>query len=147
MQFPWTSAKEAAEAAQTQLQALNQEFQNYRRRNADAEQRALETGRAQAAQNFLPVYDNLLRALEQPCQDEAFVTGIRMTLKSLTQALESLNIREIPALGSPFDPNLHEALEHTQDPALGENTVAKVVLTGFYQGDQVLRHALVIVAN
>lgn len=130
-----------------QLQALTQEYQNFRRRNADVEQNALKAGQAQAALEFLPVYDNLVRALEQPCEDEAYVSGIRMTLKSLEKAMAALDITEIPALGLPFDPNIHEALDHIQDEALAENTVAKVALAGFRQGGKVLRPALVIVAN
>lgn len=128
-------------------QELTLEYQNFRRRNADVRDSAYRSGQADAALEFLPVYDNLLLALEQPCTDEAYVTGIRMTLKSLEKALAALDITEIPALGLPFDPVTHEALEHIQDETLGENTVAKVVRTGFRQGSQVLRHTLVIVAN
>ena len=126
---------------------LTLEYQNFRRRNAEIRETAYQSGRADAALEFLPVYDNLLLALEQPCADEAYVTGIRMTLKSLQKALKSLGIMEIPALGQPFDPAVHEALEHTQDDAVGENIVVKVARTGFRQDSQVLRHALVIVAN
>lgn len=70
-----------------------------------------------------------------------------MTLRSLTKALSDMGITEIPALGLSFDPTVHEAMDHIEDPELGENIVASVVLTGFRQGGSVLRHALVIVAN
>ena len=70
-----------------------------------------------------------------------------MTLKSLVGVLSSLGITEIPALGETFDPTVHEALEHVTDPEVGENTIIRVALTGFRQGDTVLRHALVVVAN
>ena len=133
--------------AQDKLQSLSAEYQNFRRRNADIEKTAHQNGQLQAAMEFLPVYDNLVRALEQPCSDEAYAEGIRMTKKTLLKAMEALNITEIPALGQPFDPELHEALEHIEDEQLSENTVAKVVLTGFRQDGRVLRHALVIVAN
>ena len=129
------------------LQDLTQEYQNFRRRNADIQSHAYQAGQDDAALALLPVYDNLQRALEQPCQDEAYVTGISMTHKSLLKALEDLGITEIPALGQTFDPELHEALDHIEDESLSENTVAKVVQTGFRREDRVLRHALVIVAN
>lgn len=70
-----------------------------------------------------------------------------MTLRSLTKALSDMGITEIPAPGLSFDPTVHEAMDHIEDPELGENIVASVVLTGFRQGGSVLRHALVIVAN
>lgn len=146
MAFPLIHRRALLEA-QDKLQALNAEYQNFRRRNADAEKTAYQNGQAQAALEFLPVYDNLVRALEQPCSDEAYAEGIRMTKKTLLKAMETLNITEIPALGQPFDPRFHEALEHIEDEDLAENTVVRVVLTGFRQDDRVLRHALVIVAN
>ena len=146
MKFPlvW---RRALEDSQAHLHELAQEYQNFRHRNADSRESAYRTGQADAALAFLPVYDNLLRALEQPCEDEAYVTGIRMTLSSLTKVLTDLGITEIQALGQPFDPTFHEALEHIEDPELGENTVAGVVRTGFCREGLVLRHALVIVAN
>lgn len=146
MNFPWVHRR-MLEETELRLQSLNQEYQNYRRRTTGARESAYESGRADAALAFLPVYDNLLRALAQPCGDEAYVTGIRMTLKSLTAVLGSLGITEIPALGETFDPAVHEALEHITDPEAGENTIIRVALTGFRQGDTVLRHALVVVAN
>lgn len=146
MNFPFVR-RSALEDVSEKLQDLKLEYQNYRRRNADTHQTAYRSGKADAAQAFLPVYDNLLRALQQECQDSAYVTGIEMTMRSLKDVMASLGITEIPAQGQPFDPNIHEAVEHIQDPELGENVVAQVVLTGFYQEDTVLRHALVIVAN
>lgn len=146
MYFPLVS-RQALEDAELQLQALNQEYQNYRRRTSDARESAYQSGRADAALQFLPVYDNLQRALALPCQDEAFVAGIRMTSKALVEVLSSLGITEIPALGETFDPTLHEALEHITDPNVGENIITSVALAGFRHGDTILRHALVIVAN
>lgn len=131
----------------SKLQDLTAEYQNFRRRNADIRQDAYQAGQDDAALALLPVYDNLQRALEQPCQDDAYVTGISMTHKLLLKALEELGITEIPALGQTFDPAFHEALDHIEDETLAENTVAKVVQCGFRREDRVLRPALVIVAN
>lgn len=146
MEFPFIKRSIYLEALD-KFQDLTQEYQNFRRRNADIQGSAYQSGQNDAIIALLPVYDNLLRALEQPCQDEAYVTGIRMTQKSLLKAFEALGITEIPALGQSFDPVLHEALEHIEDEALAENTIAKVVQCGFRRDDRVLRPALVIVAN
>lgn len=146
MKFPFVSRSQH-EQLQERLDGLQQEFKTYRRRNENLEASARFSGGCDAFRQLLPVYDNLRRALDQPCSDEAFVKGIRMTMESLQATMERMGIEEIPALGCTFDPNLHEAMDHIEDPELGENVVAEVVLTGFRRGDTILRHALVVAAN
>jgi molecular chaperone GrpE len=146
MKLPFVS-RDALQQAEQQLGSLNQEYQNYRRRNADLKDTAYRQGQEDAVRTLLTVYDNLVRALEQPCADAAFLQGIEMTRSAMAQSLSSLGITEIPALGEVFDPNIHEALSHTDAPDQGENIITQVVRTGFRRGDTVLRHALVIVAN
>ncbi len=146
MNLPIVS-RQVLNAAELRLQSLSLEYQNYRRRTEAVREASYQNGRNDAARQFLPVYDDLLRALQQPCQDEAYVKGIEMTRKALLGVLSGLGITEIPALGESFDPALHEALEHIVDISVGENTITQVALTGFRQGNTVLRHALVIVAN
>lgn len=146
MKLPFV-AREALEAAEQKFAELNQEYQNFRRRNASVQEDSYTKGSSDALKAMLPVYDNLKLALEQPCEDEAFRTGIEMTLKELEKAFAQLDVHEIPALDAPFDPTLHEAVEHIEDPELAENTVVRVIRAGFTRGDTVLRHALVAVAN
>lgn len=146
MKFPFVSRR-LLEETESRSQELKQEFCAYRRRNAEVREDAYLQGSSDALKELLPVYDNLLRALEQPCADEAFLKGIRLTLDSMKNTLATLGVTEIPALGQSFDPQLHEAMEHIQDQSLGESQVARVVLTGFRRGNTVLRHALVVVAN
>ena len=146
MKLPFV-AREALEAAERKHAELNQEYQNFRRRNASVQETSYFQGGSDALKAMLPVYDNLKLALEQPCEDEAFRTGIEMTLKELEKTFSQLDVHEIPALDAAFDPALHEAVEHIEDPELGENTVVRVIRAGFTRGDTVLRHALVAVAN
>ena len=126
---------------------LNQEYQNFRRRNASVREDAYRQGGSDAIAALLPVYDNLKLALEQPCQDKDFRTGIELTLQSLLKSLADLGVAEIPAEGQPFDPRLHEAVEHIEDPQYGEGMVVRVIRTGFVRAGVVLRHTLVAVAN
>ena len=146
MKLPFV-AREALEAAEQKHAELNQEYQNFRRRNASVQETSYFQGGSDALKAMLPIYDNLKLALEQPCEDEAFRTGIEMTMKELEKTFSSLDVHEIPALDAAFDPALHEAVEHIEDPELGENTVVRVIRAGFTRGDTVLRHALVTVAN
>ena len=103
--------------------------------------------KADAAVAFLPVYDNLERALKQETADEAYKKGVEMTMNQLKSVLEKLGITEIDALGKPFDPALHNAVMHVEDENFGENTVAEVFQAGFMLGEKVIRFAMVKVAN
>ena len=146
MTLPLVSRR-AMDALQSRMDETNQEYANYRKRNAEISRTAGDEGCCSALREMLTVYDNLSRALGQPCEDEAFLEGIRLTMRSLEQAFGRLEVEEIPAEGEKFDPMLHEAMDHVTDEALAENTVKTVVLKGFRRKDTVLRHALVIVAN
>lgn len=126
---------------------LAAEYDNYRRRTAKEKDSIWNDAKADAAQAFLPVYDNLERALKQDTADEAFKKGVEMTMTQLKTVLEKLGITEIPALGQTFDPNLHNAVMHVEDENFGENTVCDVFQAGFMLGDKVIRFAMVKVAN
>ena len=123
------------------------EYDNYRKRSQKEKEHAWTTARADTIKEFLPVYDNLERALKQETCDEAYAKGVEMTMNQLKSVLEKLGVEEIPAQGQPFDPNFHNAVMHMEDEAFGENMVAEVFQAGFKLGEKVIRHALVKVAN
>ena len=148
------TAPDPAEELKTQLAAkedqflrLAAEYDNFRRRSAKEKTEAYSKAKADAALAFLPVYDNLERALKQGSEDEAFLKGVEMTMTQLVNVLDSLGIKAIEAEGKPFDPNFHKAVMHIKDETLGENVVAQVFQTGFIMGDKVIRFAMVQVAN
>ena len=126
---------------------LAAEYDNYRRRTAKEKKSIWSEAKADAAVAFLPVYDNLERALKQETADEAYKKGVEMTMNQLKSVLEKLGITEIDALGKPFDPALHNAVMHVEDENFGENTVAEVFQAGFMLGEKVIRFAMVKVAN
>lgn len=126
---------------------LAAEYDNYRKRTAKEKGSLWTDVKADTAAAFLPVYDNLERALKQTTADEAYKKGVEMTMTQLKEVLSKLGITEIPALGQPFDPNLHNAVMHIEDESLGENTVAEVFQAGFQCGEKVIRFAMVKVAN
>ena len=126
---------------------LAAEYDNYRKRTAKEKESAWTNAKAQTVAAFLPVYDNLERALKQQTTDEACAQGVEMTMKGLQDALSSLGVELIPALGETFDPNRHNAVMHVEDDAAEENTVVEVFQQGFTCGDKVIRFAMVKVAN
>ncbi len=126
---------------------LRAEYDNFRRRSAKEKTEAYANAKADAALAFLPVYDNLQRALASPCQDDAFRKGVEMTMTQLKGVLEKLGITEIDCLGKTFDPNTQNAVMHIEDDSVGESTVVEVFQTGFRLGDKIVREAMVKVAN
>lgn len=144
---PAEELKKALAAKEDQFLRLAAEYDNFRRRSSKEKTEAYAQAKADAALAFLPVYDNLERALKQGTQDQAFLKGVEMTMTQLTKVLEGLGIRPIDALGKPFDPNLHNAVMHVEDESLGENVVAQVFQTGFTMGEKVIRFSMVQVAN
>ena len=135
-----------AEAADKYLR-LAAEYDNYRKRTAKEKDHAWSEAKAQTVAAFLPVYDNLERALKQETCDEAYKKGVEMTMKGLQDALTALGVETIPALGESFDPNRHNAVMHCDDEEAGESTIVEVFQQGFLCGDRVIRFSMVKVAN
>ena len=96
---------------------------------------------------FLPVYDNLERALKQGTEDEAYRKGVEMIMTQFNATLEKLGVEKIKSLGETFDPNKHNAVMHVDDESLGENVIVDVFQEGFTVGEKVIRFAMVKVAN
>lgn len=146
-QAPQDSQQDQLAQAEERFLRLAAEYENYRRRTAKEKESIWSDAKAETAAAFLPVYDNLERALKQDTADEAYKKGVEMTMTQLKSVLEKLGIAEIPALGQPFDPKFHNAVMHVEDESLGENTVCEVFQAGFQAGDKVIRFAMVKVAN
>ena len=126
---------------------LAAEYDNFRKRSQKEKEGIYQGAKSDAVAAFLPVYDNLDRALKQETADEAYKKGVEMTMAGLKEILSKLGVEEIPALGETFDPALHNAVMHVEDESAGENTVVDVFQAGFRLGDKVIRFAMVKVAN
>ena len=98
-------------------------------------------------EKLLPVYDNLDRALQQETSDAAFKKGVEMTMNELVKILSAMGVEIFGQVGETFDPNLHNAVMHTDDEAFEENTICQVFQKGFRMGDKIVRFAMVQVAN
>lgn len=139
---------QAAQAAEHERYLLlAAEYDNFRKRTQREKSEISQNATADAAKKFLPVYDNLLRALQNETADEAYKKGVEMTMNELTKILSSMGITPFGAVGETFDPNIHNAVMHIEDESLGENVIADVFQTGFIMGEKVIRFAMVKVAN
>lgn len=123
------------------------EYDNFRKRSQKERESIYSDVTASTAAALLPVLDNLELAVKQNSSDAEYKKGIELIEKQFRELLEKLGITEIIAEGQPFDPLLHDAVLHTENDDLPENTVAQVMRTGWQMGEKVIRHALVQVAN
>ena len=123
------------------------EYDNYRKRSQKEKDALYSDIKANTLKDFLPVYDNLVRALAQPTEDEAYKKGVEMIMTQFNKTLEKLGITEMNCLGQKFDPTFHNAVMHVEDEEKGENEIVEVFQQGFMLGDKVVRFAMVKVAN
>ena len=123
------------------------EYDNYRKRSQREKDSLYADIKADTLLKFLPVYDNLVRALNQPTEDEAYRKGIEMIMTQFCTTMEKLGVEKIESLGKTFDPALHNAVMHVDDETKGENEIVEVFQEGFRLGDKVIRFAMVKVAN
>ena len=158
-----TPVEEAAEAAalhaenaslrDRMLRALA-EADNMRRRAELAGQDAKRCAVADVARELLPVVDNLQRGVAAAERQAAatsagtaLIEGVRATEQMLMRALERFGIRKLAALGTPFDPTLHEAMMEVDDASSAPGTVASVMEDGYTIHDRLLRPARVAVTK
>ena len=126
---------------------LAAEYDNYRKRSARERESIYSDVRADTVTKFLPVYDNLVRALEQSTADEAYRKGVEMIMAQFKDILSRLGVTEIESVGKTFDPALHNAVMRDCDETKGENEIVQELQKGFKLGDKVIRYAMVKVVN
>ena len=141
---PW---EEKYNAEHDSFLRLAADYDNFRKRTIKEKEQSYSNGKADAILKLLPVYDNLERALNQPTEDAAYKKGVAMTMTQLVSILESLGVEIFGEKGDVFDPNLHNAVMHTEEEGAPENTITLVFQKGFKLGDKIVRFAMVQVAN
>ena len=141
---PWEEKYNTLNDSHLRLAA---EFDNFRKRTVKEKEASYGHGKADAVEKMLPVYDNLERALNQETADAAYKKGVEMTMNELVKIFTNLGVEIFGNVGDAFDPNLHNAVMHTDDENFGENTISMVFQKGFKIGEKVVRFAMVQVAN
>lgn len=141
---PWEEKYNAERDAHLRIAA---EFDNFRKRTVKEKDASYGNGKADTLARILPIYDNLERALNQPTEDAAYKKGVEMTMTELVKIFTGLGVEIFGDVGDAFDPNLHNAVMHTESEEFPENTISQVFQKGFKIGDKVVRFAMVQVAN
>jgi molecular chaperone GrpE len=142
-------AKLGAELASVKDQLLRTmaEYDNFRKRSAREKDALRADIITTVTSEFLPVLDNLNRALESECSDENYKNGVKMISDSFTETLKKLGVEEIESDGAKFDPSMHQAVQRVEDDTLESGTVAKTFAKGYKINDKVIRFAMVAVVN
>ena len=123
------------------------EFDNFKKRSAKEREGLYNSIVADIAVSFLPVIDNLEKAMEAKTEDEGFKQGIELVTKQISDIFKKFGVEEIETVGKTFDPEVHEAVSSVQDETLGEKEIKEEFRKGYKIGNRVIRHAMVIVAN
>ncbi len=123
------------------------EFENYKKRAQRQVVDQLKHGKKAILARFLPVIDNLERALALEIPPGGLKDGLDATLRGFESALESENVKPLSLVGTPFDPRVAEAIGTRESADVEDDTVLEVARRGYAIGDDLLRPALVIVSK
>lgn len=145
-----------AEAAQLKDKLLRMaaDFDNYRKRSRREVIDAEKKGRDGLLTDLLPVFDNLERATshaEGSAEDagkmKGLVDGITLVMRQFRDALARLGVERVESVGRPFDPSVHEAIQHLETNDFPPGSIAAEVQPGYKEGDRLVRPAMVVVAK
>ncbi|HUC86867.1 MAG TPA: nucleotide exchange factor GrpE [Candidatus Saccharimonadales bacterium] len=131
------------------LQRLQAEFANYKRRESEAKAELLDMAKREVVLLLLPILDNIDRALTHrpdELKDNTWAIGVEQVGKQATEALTKLGVTKIESVGQPFDHNLHEAIAYEEGEGSSE-VVVEELQPGYRMGDTVIRHAMVKVGR
>ena len=143
-------ARESSEGSLNKLKYLMADFDNYRKQMEKQAATKSETAKAELLLKFLNIRDDYLRALSVAKQEKAkavVIEGLEGILKNIDSLLASEGVREIETVGTPFDPNVHDAIAHSARDDVDENTVTAEIRKGYMLGAKVLRPSLVEIAK
>lgn len=126
------------------------EFENFRNRTEKEKTLMFETGAKSVIEKILPVVDNFERGLSTLPEEEKgkpFAEGMEMIYKQLMSELEKMEVVPIEALGTEFNPEIHNAVMQVESDQYESGVVAQELLKGYTYRGQVVRHSMVAVVS
>lgn len=123
------------------------DFSNYKKRVIKERERIIQQANRDLLEGFLPIIDNLERAIDSLPKEEKFTAGMKMILDQMLQYLSQQGLEQMDPMGQVFDPCYHEAVEKVVQEDCDEDTVIQVLQKGYSFQGQVLRAAVVKVAG
>jgi molecular chaperone GrpE len=143
-------AKEEADNNLNKLRYLMADFDNYRKRTERQIESKLNQGKAELILKFVSIHDDLSRAIETAKQgnsNQVVVEGLEGILRNVETLFDAEGVKEIETTGTPFDPNIHDAISFKYDDSVPENTVIAEIRKGYMISDKVLRPSLVEISK
>ncbi len=141
------SQKAELEEKDDRYKRIMAEFENYKKRNSKERELMYDSIIAEIISSFLPIIDNMEKAVAAETKDEEYKKGVELMLQQFKDVLASKGVKEIETVGKTFDPELHEAVSSVIDENLGEKEIKEEYRKGYMIGNRVIRHSMVIVAN
>ena len=123
------------------------EFENYKKRSQKERESLYNMITGDVLTSILPVMDNLEKAAAVKTEDTSYQEGVKLVVKQFSDVLNKFGMEEIESVGKRFDPELHDAVSHIEDPNKGEQEIVEEYRKGYKIGTKVIRHSMVIVAN
>jgi molecular chaperone GrpE len=143
-------ARDSANDSLNKLRYMVADFDNYRKQTEKQVSSKIEASRAEILLKFLNIRDDYLRALniiKHDKPDAVIIEGLQGILKNFDNLLSSEGVVEIESVGTPFDPNIHDALNFSYSDRLPENTVTNEIRKGYMYNNKVLRPSLVEISK
>jgi molecular chaperone GrpE len=145
-----SKVRESYQSNLNKLKYLMADFDNYRKQMEKQVASKVESSKAEVLLKFLSIRDDYLRALEiakQSMSEGVVLEGLEAILKNLDSLLRSEGVMEIETIGTPFDPNIHDALSFSYRDDVPENTVTGEIRKGYMLNNKVLRPSLVEISK
>ncbi len=142
-----SKTKQELDETKDRLKRIMAEFENFKKRSSKEREMLYNSLLADIISSFLPIIDNLEKAVDAKTEDEGYKQGIELVLKQFMDTFKSLGVEQIEAVGKTFDPEIHEAVSSVQDESLGEKEIKEEFRKGYKIGTKVIRHSMVVVAN
>ncbi len=145
-----SKVRESSQSNLNKLKYLMADFDNYRKQMEKQVASKVESSKAEVLLKFLSIRDDYVRALETAKQSKSegvVLEGLEAILKNLDSLLRSEGVMEIETIGTPFDPNIHDALSFSYRDDMPENTVTGEIRKGYMLNNKVLRPSLVEISK
>lgn len=143
-------ARKSSDNNLNRLKYMMAEFDNYRKQMEKQIDSRIESGKAELLVKFLSLRDDYLRALEMAKQSKSetvVIEGLAGILKNFDSLLRSEGVMEIETIGTPFDPNVHDAIGFSHQDEIEENIITKEIRKGYMLNNKVLRPSLVLISR
>lgn len=134
----------------TLAQRVAAEFDNFKKRTLKEKEKLYNDSISDAVAAFLPVLDNLERAMQAAEQEEnnsSIKEGVQLVYRQFKETMIKLGVEEIETVGKSFNPEIHNAVMHIDDEQYGESEIIEEFQKGYKLKDRVIRHSVVKVAN